>query len=138
MRRIISAFAIGLIASTAMAQENFPGTNLPITMLPSELTAEYWPVKLKEQSSGIFGDWSMSITLSKFSWPFDAVVLLPNRARSIDLVHEAREERVLHQCGFSATADASDAHNSPKGNATSISLRLFPLAPRTISQSADM
>ncbi len=60
MRRTVVAFAFGLLASAAIAQENFPGTNLPITMKPSDLTAEYWPVKLKEQSSGIFGDYYTS------------------------------------------------------------------------------
>ncbi len=55
MRRVYF-FALGLIACTAMAQDKFPGTNLPPTMLPTDLTADYFPIRLKEQSSAILGD----------------------------------------------------------------------------------
>lgn len=49
-------FTLGLAASMALAQDSFPGTNIPMTMSPSALTPSFFPVRLKEQGSSIFGD----------------------------------------------------------------------------------
>ncbi len=38
----------------------FPGTNLPIEKTPRELGASYFPIKIKEQSSGALGDYYSS------------------------------------------------------------------------------
>ena len=51
---------ISLVVAACSAQSVLPGTDLPTTLKPSELTADYKPLKLKEQSSGIFGDYYSS------------------------------------------------------------------------------
>ncbi|MEQ1934230.1 MAG: hypothetical protein ABL962_10200 [Fimbriimonadaceae bacterium] len=57
-------FALGLAATVALAQDTFPGTSIPMTMSPSALTASFFPIRLKEQGSSIFGDFYSSSSYS--------------------------------------------------------------------------
>lgn len=55
--RSFVALGLSAIAAICMAQQVLPGTDLPLTIKPSELTDDFKPLKLKEQSSGILGDY---------------------------------------------------------------------------------
>jgi len=59
VRLVLTLFVVASVQGWAGAQEaeTFPGTNLRITMPPSALTDGFRPLKLKEQSSGTFGDY---------------------------------------------------------------------------------
>lgn len=48
------------LMTAAQEPQTLPGTNLKFTIKLSELTAEYQPLKLKEQSSGVFGEYYSS------------------------------------------------------------------------------
>ena len=67
--------ALAILATTSVAQV-LPGTRLPITLKPSELTSDYTPLKLKEQSSGIFGDY-----YSSYSFQFSSLGIRGNEPR---------------------------------------------------------
>ncbi len=61
-RSLFLSLTLTLPCCLTAAQDapTFAGTNLPLTVQASELGADYRPLKLKEQSSGVFGDYYSS------------------------------------------------------------------------------
>ncbi|MBE9129767.1 hypothetical protein IQ258_27395 [Coleofasciculus sp. LEGE 07081] len=57
LKWLMTCLVAASLAVIAVAQEKFPGTDLPLTMQATDLSADYYPVKLKEAGTGPLGEY---------------------------------------------------------------------------------
>jgi hypothetical protein len=58
------------------------------------------------------GDWSMSMTLSRYSMPVDLLVLAGGHLRLVDALHQHRQQDVADERRLARSRDTGDRHEA--------------------------